>query len=71
MGVTIAWRAGFEILPQVHTAAYAVAAESLFQGWNAGRKAYRAVPQADRDWILAQLAGLEVNAGLGCARQSR
>ena len=46
---------GFEILPQVHTAAYAVAAESLFQGWNAGRKAYRAVPQADRDWILAQL----------------
>jgi polysaccharide biosynthesis protein PelA len=46
---------GFEILPQVHTAAYAVAAESLFQGWDAGRKQYRDVPQADRDWILAQL----------------
>ena len=46
---------GFEILPQVHTFAYAVAAESLFQGWDAGRKEYRAVPQADRDWILAQL----------------
>ncbi len=46
---------GFEILPQVHTQAYAVAAESLFQGWDAGRKEYRAVPPADRDWILAQL----------------
>ena len=46
---------GFEILPQVHTAAYAVAAESLFQGWDAGRKAYRPVPPADREWILTQL----------------
>ena len=46
---------GFEILPQVHTLAHAVAAESLFQGWDAGRKQYVSVPQADRDWILAQL----------------
>ena len=46
---------GFEILPQVHTAAYAVAAESLFQGWDAGRKAYRVVPEADREWILMRL----------------
>lgn len=46
---------GFEILPQVHTLAYAVAAESLYQGWDASRMEYRAVPAADRDWILAQL----------------
>ncbi|MBX3654921.1 MAG: endo alpha-1,4 polygalactosaminidase [Ramlibacter sp.] len=46
---------GFEILPQVHSLAWAVAAESLFQGWDAGRQVYRAVPQADRDWLLAQL----------------
>ena len=46
---------GFEMLPQVHTLAYAVAAESLFQGWDAGQKKYREVPEADRDWILAQL----------------
>lgn len=46
---------GFEILPQVHTLVYAVAAESLYQGWDANRKEYRAVPPADRDWILAQL----------------
>jgi uncharacterized protein (TIGR01370 family) len=46
---------GFEILPQVHTLAWAVAAESLFQGWDAGKQEYRAVPPADRDWLLAQL----------------
>jgi uncharacterized protein (TIGR01370 family) len=46
---------GFEILPQVHTLAWAVAAESLFQGWDAGKQEYRAVPQADRDWLLGQL----------------
>lgn len=46
---------GFEILPQVHSLAYAVAAESLFEGWDAGRRQFRPVPQADRDWILMQL----------------
>jgi hypothetical protein len=46
---------GFEILPQVHTLAWAVAAESLFQGWDAGKQEYRAVPPADRDWLLGQL----------------
>ncbi len=46
---------GFEILPEVNTLAYAVAAESLFQGWDAGEKKYKEVPAADRDWILAQL----------------
>ncbi len=46
---------GFEILPQVHGLAWAVAAESLYQGWDAGQQTYRAVPVADRDWLLAQL----------------
>ena len=46
---------GFEILPQVYTLAYAVAAESLFQGWDAGKNEYRVVPPADRDWIMGQL----------------
>ena len=46
---------GFEILPEVHTLAYAVAAESLFQGHDAGQQKYRVVPQADRDWLLGQL----------------
>ena len=46
---------GFEILPQVNTLAYAVAAESLFQGWDAGKNEYRVVPPTDRDWIMGQL----------------
>ena len=46
---------GFEILPQVNTLAFAVAAESLFQGWDAGKNEYREVPPADRDWIMGQL----------------
>jgi uncharacterized protein (TIGR01370 family) len=46
---------GFEILPQVHGLAYAVVAESLFQGWDAARGVYRDVPPEDRDWLLAQL----------------
>ena len=46
---------GFEVLPQVHPLAWAVAAESLYRGWDAGRQEYREVPPADRDWLLAQL----------------
>jgi len=46
---------GFEILPQVHEQVYAVAFESLFQGWNQADKRYAEVPQADRDWLMAQV----------------
>ena len=46
---------GFEILPAVHTLAYAVAAESLYRGWDAGKQAYVQVSQTDRDWLLGQL----------------
>jgi polysaccharide biosynthesis protein PelA len=45
---------GFEILPQVHSLAYAVAFESLFRGWDQAQHSYTEVPQADRDWLLAQ-----------------
>ena len=46
---------GFEILPQTHQHAFAVAAESLFRGWDHSKKSYREVPEADRRWLLAQL----------------
>lgn len=47
---------GFEVLPQVHDLAYVVAFESLYRGWDAGKQRYTEVPQADRDWLLAQAA---------------
>ncbi|WP_347558148.1 endo alpha-1,4 polygalactosaminidase [Robbsia sp. KACC 23696] len=46
---------GFEILPDVHSSVQMVAFESLYQGWNASKKEYVDVPQADRDWLLGQV----------------
>lgn len=45
---------GFEILPQVHQHVFAVAAESLFQRWDAAQQKYVEVPSNDREWLLAQ-----------------
>jgi len=47
---------GFEILPAVHDAVWAVAAESLFRGWDPAAKRYREVSREDREWLAAQLA---------------
>ncbi len=47
---------GFEILPHVHQEVYAVAAESLFQRWDAAQQKYVAVPLNDREWLLGQLS---------------
>ena len=46
---------GFEILPQLHREAHAVAVESIYRGWNAKDSKYVEVPDADRDWILEQM----------------
>jgi hypothetical protein len=46
---------GFEILQRTHSLVEAVVAESLFQGYDAGKAQYKTVPQADRDWLLGQL----------------
>lgn len=55
---------GFEVLPQVHDLAFAVAAESLFQGWNQADQKYRPVPAADREWLLGQLRRVKNEYGL-------
>lgn len=55
---------GFEILPQVHQDVFAVAAESLFQGWSQSSHEYRAVPASDRDWLLGQLKQVQKEYGL-------
>lgn len=53
--VRLIFNRGFEILPQVHDEAFAVAAESLFQGWNSALKKYQPVSADDRVWLLGQL----------------
>ena len=46
---------GFELLPQIAPLTYAVAAESLYRGYDAGRRSYGAVPENDRAWLLARM----------------
>jgi polysaccharide biosynthesis protein PelA len=45
---------GFEILPRVHEKVAAVAFESLFGNWDQTNQRYDAVPENDREWLLAQ-----------------
>lgn len=46
---------GFEILPEIHRDVFAVAAESLYQGWDQAGRTYRPVAETDRAWLLRQL----------------
>lgn len=46
---------GFELLPDIAPLIESVAAESLYQGFDASRNQYHAVASADRDWLLAQM----------------
>lgn len=46
---------GFEILPQVAGQLDMLVAESLYQGWDAGKRVYRKVPEADRVWLRDKL----------------
>ena len=46
---------GFEILPKVHTLAYAVAAESLYRSYDHGAKKYGEVTATDREWLTGQM----------------
>ncbi len=45
---------GFEILDRTYKEVAYVAAESLFQGYDAGKSTYRPVPAADREWLMGQ-----------------
>ena len=62
--IRLIFNRGFEILPQVHRDVFAVAAESLFQGWNHAIKDYRQVSAADREWLLGQLDRVKREYGL-------
>lgn len=53
---TIVMNRGFPILDQVANSIDAVAAESLFVGFDPERRIYRAVPESDREWLLTHLS---------------
>lgn len=46
---------GFEILPEVHQFINAIAAESLYRGWNNEKKSYTVITESDRAWLLQEL----------------
>ena len=47
---------GFELMPLVDAPVDAIAAESLYQRWEAGKQRYVPVPREDRQWLLDQFA---------------
>ncbi|MGS0742497.1 bifunctional glycoside hydrolase 114/ polysaccharide deacetylase family protein, partial [Glaciimonas sp. GG7] len=50
---------GFDILPAVGNLASAIALESLYSGWDQASQRYTAVPEPDRQWLLAQIKTLQ------------
>ncbi len=54
-GVKLLFNRGFELLPQVAPLAVGVVAESLFQGWDPGKKVYGEVSAQDRSGLLKEL----------------
>lgn len=63
-GIHLIANRGFELLPQIAGELEAVAAESLFRGWEPATQRYREVPAADRTWLQAQLAEVKQRYGL-------
>lgn len=55
---------GFELLPSIHDHVYAVAFESLFQGWSESRGKYTEVSKSDRQWLLNQARTVKHEYGL-------
>lgn len=45
---------GFELLSEIHDRVYALAFESLFNGWSEARGVYTKVSEDDRAWLLGQ-----------------
>lgn len=57
-GIKLVLNRGFEIVPQVRDKIQMVAAESLYQGWNASTQRYEEVSEANRAWLLDQLRAI-------------
>ena len=59
--IKLIFNRGFEILPQVHGAVFAVAIESMFQGWNAAQQSYQQVSEKDRAWLKGQIQTIQTD----------
>lgn len=54
-GIRLILNRGFDIVPKVRDKIEMVAAESLFQGWDAAAQRYVEIKEADRAWLLGEL----------------
>ncbi|MDP3540177.1 MAG: bifunctional glycoside hydrolase 114/ polysaccharide deacetylase family protein [Azonexus sp.] len=63
-GIQLILNRGFEIVPRVRDKVRMVAAESLYQGWNASARRYEPVKASDRDWLLGQLQSIRQRYGI-------
>ncbi|WP_177171736.1 bifunctional glycoside hydrolase 114/ polysaccharide deacetylase family protein [Nitrosovibrio tenuis] len=63
-GVDLILNRGFAILPEVGGYAVALAAESLFQGWDPPSQQYTKVLEPDRYWLLERLKQAKDQYGL-------
>ncbi len=55
---------GFEIIDRANSNVDAVAAESVFQGYDAGNSLYKEVSEEDRNWLLGQLNRVKTELGI-------
>lgn len=54
-GAKLILNRGFELMPELSTHIYAMAAESLYRRYDAAAKQYLPVPEKDREWLLHQM----------------
>ncbi len=53
-GLKLFFNRGFEVIEELDGLVAAVAAESVYAGWDGAAGAYREIPAQDRDWLQAQ-----------------
>ncbi len=55
---------GFEVQPELPGVAAAMAVESIYAGWDAGKKTYRPVSAGDREWLKPRIEAALAKADL-------
>ncbi|MBP6095357.1 MAG: bifunctional glycoside hydrolase 114/ polysaccharide deacetylase family protein [Methyloversatilis sp.] len=63
-GIRLILNRGFELLPELKGEIFAVAAESLYRGWDPKKQRYAEVKPADREWLLGQLVAARDRFGV-------